>query len=381
MPKTKSKFKFSLLGTLLILLIPVLLYAALTQTNLLGKAFSPTPIAINVLQNSSFETDSDNNRIPDSWDWKGPRLSKGLGRQCPQPDAGTCYFLMSTTNISRKDDVRLSQNITSVVKKDQNYNLSFYAKTDSRSARRRLNVSLVFTKSDGTIIQEQGSDFLITGTDFTEQKFTFTQPISNTLTQPTPSSSFTQASFLFRYYGNQGKLFLDKVSLSLISPSPQPTLYPTPTDCSNLLKDIYYTTSSSCDTTQALTANFVCKNDYSGQVGDGITCITKDNLKQGAYKTCASKMGCLTPIPYPTPGTCVSTIKSLAYAAEEGACTPDSAQYGYYTCQDNYAGQVGDGTCKSVAEIDSLAQSRCASPHTCPVPSTPTPTPTPPPSI
>ena len=73
-----------------------------------------------------------------------------------------------------------------------------------------------------------------------------------------------------------------------------------------------------------------------------------------------------SPTPTPPPGTCLSSVLTIAYASRAGACAPDQAQSANYICSDNYAGLLGDNvTCTPVSTFEAQAKSRCGSPHSC----------------
>ena len=73
-----------------------------------------------------------------------------------------------------------------------------------------------------------------------------------------------------------------------------------------------------------------------------------------------------SPTPTPPPGTCLSSVLTIAYASRTGACAMDQAQSANYICTDNYAGLLGDNaTCTPVSTFEAQAKSRCGSPHSC----------------
>lgn len=170
-------------------------------------------------------------------------------------------------------------------------------------------------------------------------------------------------------------------TVNLISSAPAPTSSP----CGAYIKEANFT--GYCGQAYS-NFSFVCSNHATKiTLGGTSSCKTVDLWLAEAQSECDAFCVTTTPTPTPTPpptkppspppGTCVSSLSSTSYTSKSRACTQGTAQLGYFVCQDGYSGSVGDGlTCRATTQLESLAKSRCGSPHPCPSP-TPRPSPTP----
>ncbi len=170
-------------------------------------------------------------------------------------------------------------------------------------------------------------------------------------------------------------------------PSPSPTPTPPPGTClSPVMSVAYANQNGACPEGQAQSASYVCKDNYSGSLGDYQTCTSFANFDALAQSRCNSPHSCVnTPLPSasvkPTPTTSTTSYcpQKLATWRYRELCSikPESYRYVEYQCAtDKSFITIGDSySCKDSATWYAEATRACAARACASV--TPTPTPTP----
>lgn len=186
---------------------------------------------VELLTNTSFETDADNDKIPDGWVGKKTNLVKKDKYKCNKPEkivanTGECAFMFKGNVDGSKS--KLQQSIPTITSIVDGGTLTLSAFVDPRSAVIGSRIAKAKVKfSDNTKIK---LDLLLQESD------TYLQLVDSELVVIPEGASITQAKVFFSYGEVSGKYFVDDVSLTITTddaltetPGETPTDGPSPT--------------------------------------------------------------------------------------------------------------------------------------------------------
>ncbi len=179
--------------------------------------FKISPRPIQIIQNGSFETDSDNDRIPNSWNWYLAKIGTTEGRICGLPvyvATGNCSFKFSAS-LSRKS---LTQEIIYPAPKGSTYELKAKVKAQGVYGVSPFQVTT-------SLMDEAGNLFDTTNYTFKGGTYGFTEFSPGVKTASKP---FSKIRVSLRFGQTAGTAYFDDVALYVTRPTPTstPTPYP-----------------------------------------------------------------------------------------------------------------------------------------------------------
>ncbi|MBI4034847.1 MAG: hypothetical protein HY381_00435 [Candidatus Chisholmbacteria bacterium] len=207
--------RFSLLaGTIFLLALPIAVLSLRQEKLITSRAkltppFIRPPSATNLVVNPSFEIDTNNDLIPDYWNWSKAKPSQNSQLDCKVAQEGQCSFLIKGNNQPQAltQSIELPSQFNSP---NSIFTFQVWTKTQNAKSDRNTNLfqaEVTFFDTSGKQVSTQVIPLPVGTHDFKLTEFKI----------PTPSS-ISKITLTLRYNNPGGQVWFDNLSLTTSVP-------------------------------------------------------------------------------------------------------------------------------------------------------------------